>query len=73
MWQASGGGKAAQETPLAEAAYGQPTMGMLSALVRDWSYSLALAQGADAALVACMLCIYTDLVEFNAGMALFNA
>lgn len=46
MWQTAGKGEA-QETPLAEAAYGQNVViGMVSTLVQNWSYNLALAPGA---------------------------
>ena len=46
MWQAAGKGEA-QETPLAEAAYGQNVViGMISTLIQNWSYSVALAPGA---------------------------
>lgn len=48
MWQAAGKGEAA-ETPLAEAAYGQNVvLGMLSTLVQNWTYNVALAPGAGA-------------------------
>lgn len=74
MWQASSSrAKEAEEAPLCEAAYGQPTMGFVSAFVNDWSYSIALAPGADAALACALLCVYTDLTAYNAGMALFSA
>ncbi|PSC76327.1 DHH family isoform B [Micractinium conductrix] len=65
MWQVND--KNVPDTPMCEAAYGSNVvMGLVSAAVNDWSYSLALDPGADAALVACMLCIYTDLVTWNA-------
>ena len=50
MWQSAGKGET-QETPLAEAAYGQNVViGMISTLVQDWTYNLALAPGAGACL-----------------------
>lgn len=56
MWQAAGKGEAA-ETPLAEAAYGQNVIiGMVSTLVQNWTYNLALAPGAGVRARASTAC-----------------
>lgn len=65
MWQSNGEGQ--PDTPLCEAAFGSNVLlGMISAAIQDWTYHISLQPGADAALVACLLVIYTDLLEYNA-------
>ncbi|KAL4431105.1 hypothetical protein ABPG75_006361 [Micractinium tetrahymenae] len=65
--QVSGKGKARQERLVCDAAFG-PTvvMGWMSALSQNWSYLLALEPGADAALMAVLLAIFTDLLQWEA-------
>lgn len=62
MWQVAGKGED-QETPLAEAAYGSNVIiGMLSTLVQNWSYSVALGPGAGACVwVQCKAGVFTGM------------
>ncbi|KAL4421984.1 hypothetical protein ABPG77_011007 [Micractinium sp. CCAP 211/92] len=65
--QIRGKGKQRQDQLVCDAAFG-PTvvMGWMSALSQKWSYLLALEPGADAALTAAVLVIFTDLLQWEA-------
>lgn len=66
--QLDGKGKAQREQLVCDAAFGPSVvMGWMSSLTQNWSYLMELEPGADAALVAAMLVIFTDLLEWEAA------